>query len=57
MQLGEQFLKKIGLEHVQLLTADGALEAAPAVILFLSLESYLCMSVHNSIIAFYLFNE
>ncbi|MCO5583245.1 hypothetical protein L7F22_037154 [Adiantum nelumboides] len=29
--LGEQFIKKIGLEHVQLLTADGALEAAPAV--------------------------
>ncbi|KAI5068173.1 hypothetical protein GOP47_0016518 [Adiantum capillus-veneris] len=28
--LGEQFIKKLGLEHVQLLTADGALEAAPA---------------------------
>ncbi|KAI5078544.1 hypothetical protein GOP47_0006215 [Adiantum capillus-veneris] len=28
--LGQQFVEKNGLKHVQLLTADGALEAAPA---------------------------
>ncbi|KAH7387081.1 hypothetical protein KP509_16G004200 [Ceratopteris richardii] len=28
--LGKQFIEKSGLKHVQLLTADGALEAAPA---------------------------
>ncbi|MCO5579624.1 hypothetical protein L7F22_033481 [Adiantum nelumboides] len=28
--LGQQFIEKNGLKHVQLLTADGALEAAPA---------------------------
>ena len=31
IQLGEKFIKKVGLKHVKLSTADGALEAAPAV--------------------------
>lgn len=31
MQLGEKFFQEKGLKHVQLSTADGALEAAPAV--------------------------
>ena len=30
-QLGKKFLEKHGFKHVQLSTADGALEAAPAV--------------------------
>jgi ATP phosphoribosyltransferase len=30
MQLGEKFFQEKGLKHVQLSTADGALEAAPA---------------------------
>lgn len=31
VQLGKKFLAENGLKHVQLSTADGALEAAPAV--------------------------
>lgn len=31
MQLGKKFLEEHGFKHVQLSTADGALEAAPAV--------------------------
>jgi len=31
MQLGQRFLQENGFKHVQLSTADGALEAAPAV--------------------------
>lgn len=31
MQLGQRFLEKHGFKHFQLSTADGALEAAPAV--------------------------
>ena len=30
-QLGDKFLKRSGLKYVKLLTADGALEASPAV--------------------------
>ena len=37
MQLGKKFLEENGFKHVQLLTADGALEAAPAVSNFLGL--------------------
>lgn len=31
MQLGKKFLEEHGFKHVELSTADGALEAAPAV--------------------------
>jgi hypothetical protein len=34
-QLGQKFLQENGLKHVQILTADGALEAAPAVSIYL----------------------
>jgi ATP phosphoribosyltransferase len=33
--LGQKFLQENGLKHVQILTADGALEAAPAVSIYL----------------------
>lgn len=38
-QMGPKFMKENGLKHVTFSTADGALEAAPAVVLsFVSLQ-------------------